>query len=230
MRGFLMIFLAFSVLSMPVTVDSAWAQTGNRLYDSLNFLNRQKPLQNPRFQRADQVLKNRILDRSNRVVGEVNDILLTSNGDISTLNVELDRLRVRGDVFLGYSQMRMRSVTRAYTLNIDDDQLKDLVPSLLNNIETASGNGSDVFSLRKLDGARLVAEDGRRLGKIENVLFSDNAGRAQALYVDLNYRSVRGEKIAIPFSTPRYVAKPRSFDVVLKNDEADAILEYARNR
>lgn len=230
MRNVLTMFLAFALLIAPVTIDSALAQSGSRLNDSLNFLNRQKPLQNPRFQRASKVLDNRILDRRNRVVGEINDILLSDNGDISTLNVELDRLRIRGDVFLGYSDMRIGAVSNAYTLNISDDQLEELVPTLLNNIETASGSSSDIISLQSLSGARLVAKDGRRLGKVSDVLFSNNGARAQALYVALNYKSVRGDKLAIPFSAAEFEPSGRSVNVVLENAQADAILEYARER
>lgn len=227
MRSFLMIFLAISMLCAPVMVGAASAQSNSRLSDSLSFLNRTKPLQNPRFDRAKDVLDKRVVDNSNRVVGDVNDILLSNNGNISSINADLNRLRIRGDIYLNYTQMRMRTISNAYSLNIQDDQLEDLLPTLLNNIESAAGN-EDTFSLKKFDGARVVAEDGRRLGKVTDVLFANMTSRAQALYVDLNYKSIRGETIAIPYNIARFEPKARVFDVVLSNADADAIIEYAR--
>ncbi|MCB1532094.1 MAG: PRC-barrel domain-containing protein [Alphaproteobacteria bacterium] len=227
MRIFLTLILTFMIIC-PAG-NAALAQSDARLTESLNFLNRSKPLQNPQFDHSQEVLDHHILDRRNRVVGEVDDILLTKNGDVSALSVELDRLRIRDKILLNYSEMRIRDISDAYALNMDDDQIEELLPTLLNSIETASGESADVYSLKKLKGARLIAEDGRRLGTVSEILFEDNSPRAQALYVNLKYKTIRDE-LAIPFSITQPVQKGSALEVILKNAQADAILEYARER
>lgn len=227
MRQLTTIFL--SLMMLMVSAHVADAQSNTRIFDSLNYLNRSKPLQNPQFDRADDVLDHHILDGNNRVVGEVEDILLDGNGTVTSLNVELDRLHIRDNVFLNFNQLRIRTLAGSYALNIADDQIEEMLPTLLNNMSVAAGN-ENIFSLEKITEARLVAEDGRRLGKVDDVLFANDSARARALHVVLNYKSVRGEKLAIPFNLGRYQSKADVVEVVLNNTDADNILKFVDER
>ena len=95
MRTFLIIFMVLGFLSVDSATNTASAQQNTRLFQSLNVLNSSKPLQNPRYTKSEDVMKNRLLDNSNRVVGEVKDVLLNGKGGVESLYVEFDRLHLR---------------------------------------------------------------------------------------------------------------------------------------
>lgn len=229
MRFVFCLLTAALFLCFASTSNVVYAQAQNRIYDSLQSLNRQKPLQNPRLQNMHDVLGRDVLDRRSRVVGEVNDVLLIRSGQINSLDVDMTRLGMQQKLFLNYKKTGVRALVDSYSLNIADDQIEELAPALLNDIESSAGQ-EDVMSLQRLKGARLIAEDGRRLGEVANVLFADKGDRARALYIDLDHKFIRREFIAIPFSAPKYRPKARTFDVVVTNDYADAIIEYAGGR
>lgn len=228
-RSFTMVFAVLVTLFFMTPSGAARAQDTGGLFQNLNILNKSKPLQSPQYQHGANILKSRVLDSRNRVVGEVNDVVLTDKGGIQALNVEFDRLRLGDGVFLNYQEMRLRPASSGYIMNIDDEQIETMFPTFLDDIESAAGD-EDVVSLEKLRGARVVAKDGRRLGEVNEVLFSGNGSRAYSLYIDLTYKSARGEALAIPFNIAEYQSKGRAVEVVISNNDADEILNFAAER
>lgn len=49
----------------------------------ITSLNRIDPLQNPQYESASDILKRRMLDRKNKVVGSIRDIVINENGNIA---------------------------------------------------------------------------------------------------------------------------------------------------
>lgn len=201
------------------------AQELNPTFNRLNEMNRIQPLQNPEYERTDRILGRRILDRKNKVVGQVHDVLLTRYGNISSLAVDFDRLRLREEVYLSYSDTQIRPASNGYVLGFDSAQIKALYPELLANIETAAGN-SDIFSVHKIVGADVKAQDGRTLGIVDQVLFGGNGSRAEALYVSLNGMS-RGKGVAIPFGSARMAYKEGQVSIMVSDDIADSMMTVA---
>lgn len=223
-RLFLMICAA--IFLFPI---SAGAQSFNPVVESLITLNRVNPVQNPEYDRSRDILNRRILDRKNRVIGEVKDVLLKDSGGISSLNVDLNRLHLGSNIFLNYRSMRVKSESNSYTVGFSGDQIEEFYPQLLADTETAAG-GEDIFSVRRLLGVEVKAHDGRRLGQVEDVLFGARGTRAEALYITMKYGMLRGEKIAIPFSMASFDNSGRSRALVISNERADAVIDFATSK
>ena len=222
-KRILMTATALFMLACPVDVN---AQSLDPYYQTLADFNRIKPFQNPNWERSSSTLKSKIQDSKNKVVGELNDIIVTPDGAINALNVELNRLQL-GDVFLNYRDLDISASARAYSMGFEDDQIEEFYPELVANIETAAGNASDSISMDALVNSDVMADDGRRIGKVEEVMFSERGDRAEALIIRVNYRTVRGETVAVPFSSVTYVPSGSRFEVMLADQQANTILEFA---
>lgn len=214
------------LLSLPFIAAPSNAQGLDPFLQTLNDFNDIKPKQNPNWERARETMKSRILDNKNKVVGELNDIILTPQGAINSLNVEMNRLQM-GDVSLNYANLDIDASPRSYQLGYDDGQIEDFLPELLANIETAAGNTADSISVDALIGSNVSDTNGRRIAKVEDVLFSESGDRAEALLIRVNFRSVRGESVALPFSSAEYIPSGSRFDVKLSKRQADTIIEFA---
>ncbi len=78
-------------------------------------------------------------------------------------------------------------------------------------------------------GAPVKSKDGRTIGQVDEVLFGDNASRAEALYVTLKAGILRGEHVAIPFGRSLiFKDSGRSKTIIVGDDMADAMLDYAK--
>ena len=215
------LILVTGLYSLPLK-----AQGLNPYFETLAEYNRIKPMQNPQWERSRDTLKSDILDRKNKTLGEVHDIVVTPNGTIQFLDAELDRIQL-GEVALNYRKLNIGASERSYKLGYDDDQIKEVFADLLADIETAAGDDSDMISIDKLVGSDVHSDDGRRIGKIEEVMFTNSGDRAEALIVRVNYKTVRGESVAIPFSSADYKGDGSRYDVMLADDQTDTLLEFA---
>jgi len=217
---------AFALIAILFAPSQTWGQS-NRTLEQLSQLNRINPLQNPEYEQGRKVINRKIIDRKNKVVGRVEDIIVNQNGTIASIKTDLDRLRLGSSVHLNYRNMRIRTVSNAYALNMDSDEIADFYPQLLADIETASGADNDSFSMKKIIGASLRAKDGRRLGKVENVLLGSNGAVVRAVYAKLAYGTQRGDTIAVPFRNVAFTSKNGRLSGTIENDVADAILKIA---
>lgn len=213
---------AGSVISAPAAI----AQNFSRDLEIISSLNRINPRQNPEYERSGDVLGRRILDRKNKVVGEVNDIVLRTNGNIELLNVELNRLRL-GDLFINYRSLNVEPVSDGYTLGFDSGQLEQLYPTLLADTQTAAGNG-DILSVNRVLKADVRSAEGRRIGVVEDILFGGNGSRAEAILLKVTQGRLRGKQIAIPFNGSTFEDTGRGPVVILRQSFADAMTEYAK--
>lgn len=196
--------------------------------DTINDVNRSNPRQSARQERVKEIISDRILDSRNKVVGEVKDVILDRNGAILQLDVEFDRLRLSTDrMIINARQFGVRPVSNGYKLNYTDDQIVEIVPSILANIETASGPGAqDSFSVRKMLGRKVKNRDGKTVGKVSDILFDNLGGRADYLVVAVTASGARGEKVAIPYSRPSYTSSA----AILDNAFAEAMIDYAKDQ
>lgn len=220
--------LVFAIIAITVTPHTTMAQS-NRALEQLSDLNRINPLQNPEFDRADKVLRRKIIDRKNKVVGRVQDIVINQNGTIASIKTDFDRLRLGDDLYLNYRTMNISPRSNGYTLGMDANEIEDFYPQLLANMDTASGDGDDTFSVDTLMGAVLYAQDGRKIGKVKNILFGNNGGIARAVFAELSYGIRRGKTIAIPLRNANFSTKNGRARGTIDNDFADAMLKVAGN-
>ena len=220
----------FTLISMVLCLIAfpASAEQYGRTLEMINQLNEIKPLQNPGYESADEVLKRRVLDQKNKVVGDVKDVILKDNGSISHLQIDFNRLRLGSEVYVNYRDLNARPSTNGYMFGFSGDQIKTLYPTFLADMETASGENDESFSLRKVLGSQVVADDGRKLGVVEDVLFSSDGSRAEAYYITMQINPVRGHTIAVPIGMGR-LESGMVFGrrLVIGDNEADAMIDYA---
>lgn len=220
---FLVICFFMCLISLPVA-----AQNYVQDIERVSELNRISPLQNPKYDKAEDVLSRRILDRKNKVVGHVEDVIIGENGALRFLNADLDSLRL-GSISFNYGQMGIKSVSNAYALSIDEEQVENLFPTLLAEMETAAGSEDDVFSVRKIMGASVKAKDGRSIGKVSEVLFGGDATRVEALNINVRSGALRDENVAVPFGRAMEIKDvARTKVIIVSNSMADAVLAYAK--
>ena len=230
LRAGFLVFMCLAALSALSFEVRAQGGDYNRFLETLSDLNRIKPLQNHKYDPAADILERRILDRKHKVIGEVHDVILTRDGSIASLRVEFDRLHLGGEVFLNYPAMRLKPVSNGYALGFDGDQIENMYPELLANVETASGAGDENFSVQALSGAPVLSRDGRRLGKVETVLFGSRGQRAEALYIAVERGVPRTFSVAVPFRAVTYMFEGHRMKVMLDDVQAAALLGFVKEQ
>lgn len=199
--------------------------------ENLNTLNRIKPLQSPQFKKSAQILSSKIIDQQNKNVGKVEDVLVKANsGAVTSLQVDFDRLRLGQPVFLNYQEMKIGSVSNGYQLGLKGDELAEIYPELLANIETAAGTNNEILSVKSLIGQSVIGEDSRKIGEIQDVLFSKEGAKAEAVYVNVNSGIIRNVGVAIPIAALNISEFHGRVSATLPQDQADLLVEFAKKR
>lgn len=223
-------FLALVLFCLSLLPLAALAQNYAPFVQSLAEINKIQPMQNPGYKHADDMVNWRVLDNKNKVVGSVNDMIVTKNGSVTSLAVEFDRLKLPGEVFIDYRELNTRPASSGYILGLADNQLENLYPNLLANIETAAGEAGEAFSARSLMGALVRSTDGRTFGKVQNILFGGGGQRAEALFIALDGGTLRGKTLAVPFGQVALQDNAGRTEVMLTKEQADAMLEFVTAR
>lgn len=226
-RFFLFALIAMSLLPLP-----AYAQNAARAIESLNTINAARPLQNPQYERGEQVLKRRILDRKNKVVGEVRDLLIARSGAVEAITIEFDRLQLMAPVTLNRRSTEIRPSSNGYMLSLEASQIAPLIPGLLADVETAAGNADNPqISLRRMDRIDVMIEGGGgKIGHIRDVLFNADGDRIEALYVAMTAGTMRGESIAIPFEAAAIRENNGPLAAFVSADFAKAMTDFAARK
>jgi sporulation protein YlmC with PRC-barrel domain len=217
------------ILSAAMTLSlaaGASAQSLDPYYETLAQYNSIAPKQNPQWEGAESTMKSNIQDNKNKVIGDLKNIIVSENGSIQSLEVDLNRIQL-GATSLNYRELQIKSSARSYALAMDDKRIKEVFPEILAGIDTAAGDSTSSISVKNLVGADIRADDGRRIGKVDDVMFSRNGDRVTALLVNVKYKTIRGETIALPFSSVEYLPKGTGFEVLLADQQADTVLEFA---
>lgn len=209
---------------------SLMAQSIDPYLNTLNQYNRIKPLQNPLWKRSSKVLKGKITDNSNRVIGKIEDILVSPEGAIESIKGDLNRLRISSDVPLNVVELNMSPNSNGYSTSFDNSQVADLIPQILAGVATASGDEDSVFSVDRLVGSDVKSRDGRRLGKIQEVMFSDTGSSVEALIIRVRYGTVGGESVAIPFPDATYKKNGKRVEALIPDNRADSIIAFAKDK
>lgn len=224
LRAIALLTLAFFMISSPAVADEYDAA-----YQTLTEMNRIQPLQNPQYEKDSKVLARRLIDRKNKVMGDVHDILVDKDGVVTSLNVDFNRLQHRDTVFLNYRKLKIRPAQNGFITNFNSDDVASLYPSFVADVESAAG-GEDVYSVKNLKGISVTAEDGRNLGTVDNILFGAEGERVEAVNVSLKTGILHGQTVAVPFKSVSVQNKMFGGQkAVIPNELADAVLNYAES-
>ncbi len=225
MTIFLMVFMAAAFLPGMASPASY-----SRKAEQISAVNRMAPLQNPKYDRSEEILGRRVLDRKNKVVGDLRDVLLSPNGSIAFLDVNFDRIRLAQPVLVNYSGFSIEPVTNGYAMTFDAAEIEGVYPQMLAEIQTAAGEGAEIYSLKKLQGLTVKTESGRAIGRIDDVLFTGNGKRAEAFYVGLTAGTLRGRSVAVPFGEVNLANASSAREALVSDETADALIGIAKDR
>lgn len=221
----ILLTIVLCIFAMP-----ALAQEYNKSMQMISELNRIQAPQNPNYERSEKILTRRVIDRKNRVIGEVQDVIFRSNGGLKSIKVDFNRLNLSQPVYLNYRELDMRTSGRSYQMSIEDKQVDSLYPQLLADIETASGPGVEDFSLRKMLNANVTTANGKIVGKISDVLFSAEGDRAEAIYVRMADGVLNGKQVAVPVDALQLSNSAQGFTAVASDDLASAMNDFAAQK
>ncbi len=196
---------------------------------SLSDMNRLKPLQNPRHELSKDILGGTLSDRENKVVGTVEDILVDDDGYVQTLFTDLDRLHLGDAVFLDYNDMGVKNMSDGYKLGMNSAEISAAYPELLGNIETASGQ-NNLISVKNLRGTEVWGTENIRLGEISEILFDKSGTYLRGIYLNVDYKTIRAEGIAIPFDALSYEEKNGKPVAIIDQDYADAVVKHLKDQ
>ncbi|MCB9982828.1 MAG: PRC-barrel domain-containing protein [Rhodospirillales bacterium] len=217
------LLLALILICAPSAKAFAEDFTATRTWEELDKIDAARPLRSAKYKDAKDMLSARILDETNRVIGEVDDIILDRNGAITQLTVDFDRLRLGiGPLNINYNDMRTRKATNGFKLGYSNNEIRARVPQILADMETASGENEDTYSLKKLIGQPIYNTKSAKLGEIEEILFDQVSGRAKFMALKLSEKSVRGKTALIPFSEARY----QDAKLTVSNNFSNILLAY----
>lgn len=224
--------MATALMLTAVPLQQGFAEISTMAFqESLTGLNRIKPLQNPKLEKAKDMLGRKIIDRQNRIVGHVQDVLVgSSDGQTSSLQVSFDRLRLREPVFLNFQEIKIGKSSNGYQVGFKDSEISDLYPEMLANIETAAGTEGEFLSLKKIMDTPVYNAKHEKIGKVQEILFGNNGSQAQAIFINVSTGTIRNFGVAIPFNSLSFEEKGGRTIASLQQDQVDLLMAYIKDR
>lgn len=221
--------LKLAIILLCLFITPVYAKDSVTLQTAITKMNRIKPLQNPRYETANELLDRNILDSSKKVAGYVKDIIInTDSGEISSILANFDRLNLSNDAYLNFDSLEIRSFSNGYGIGFRSEVIKEIYPTLLSDIETA-GQGN-IISLTSVLKRRVVTSEGKMIGTVDNVLFNRQATKANGLFIKVSSGTIFEEGILIPFILAKFVDKPSGPEAQIHQAVADAMIEYLKDR
>lgn len=225
-RYFTLFIAGALVLASALSISNAAAQSADNYLEVLKQLNKTNVIQSNQYRTTDELLRREIVDSKNKVVGELNDVIVNDNGSIASMQVNFNRLRLGSDIFLNMNDVNVDSMGTSYRLGMAEEEIDNMIPQLLAGVETAAGN-EDTHSVRRIIGSRIKDQSGRTIGEVDNVLFDAQGRRALALYISMKLLSLRGQNMAVPFNSAQFDNFGEKQELIVSNDQAEAMVRYA---
>ena len=224
---------ALFIFSSPVLAkDAESAAKLAQFQTALSEMNRLKPLQNPRYKLSDDILNRRLIDQHKKVVGEVQDAVIdiSDNGKITSLLVDFDRLHLRQPVFLNYETLGISPTAGGYQIASSANSISEFYPELLANIQTASGDDGNIFSLSSVLGRTIKTSKGLRIGDVHDILFDQTGTFVKGAYLNLSYKTIRKKGIAVPLDALDFTTSNGYINVSIDQKYADTIIAFVKNQ
>lgn len=190
------IILLLGIVSIGTVRAEGMADTA---YTSVLLeLNRVRPDQNPALITGKKQLNARIIDKNQRTIGKVEDIVVAPNGKFETIMTRIDISGFRERVGFDVTSYIVAPTPGTFTVSLDKTQLKQNLPQLMASLNTASGE-SGPFTISSLQNGSLYKQDGNPIAKVKDVLIDNKSLQIVSLLVTMSSGTNRGGTIAVPY-------------------------------
>lgn len=198
--------------------------------EKITTINSYTPEKSSKHERGTKIIEDRIIDRKNRVIGDVLDVGFDQKGGILALEVELNKIKRSIDpIFIDYKTLEIESAGNGFRTGFNRDQIEEMLSSLRKSSNTTRKSLGGI-SIQKLLDADVKKSEIQKIGKVSDVLFDSVGSRAEYLFINMNYNGLRGAGVAIPFDQARFIKKGNTLEVLVDGALARAMDEYVRNR
>ena len=218
--GLISFLLIIGFLSSPVRAEAIPLEVYKA---AMLDLNRSPVTQNPVFSVGKEVLNRRILDKNQRAIGKITDIVLLSDGSFQTLEANINTGGFREDVSFDMKSYIIDPTTSSFTVAMDKSQINNNMATLLSGIETTAGEDAAPITLNRLRGANIFDSQGYIIAKVEDALIRDNINKVEGLLIKVSSGKNRGTTIAVPYEASDIIQKGSRVDLVVTQDQAQVI-------
>lgn len=203
------ILIAMVLLALTPFITPVHAAISGDVMQNLRELeneNNKRPWRNGSYESLSGIVGDRVLDETNHVIGSVRDVVLSSNGSIEAVDVNVGKLRVASQkIQIDYRALGGEAVPGGYKFGVRDSELDEILPLMLAQISPSAGGHKTYFSAKSLVGVPLHA-NGDKIGTIHDVLFDSLGRRAQYVLVRPSGKGVGKGEFVVPFSSVTYEA------------------------
>lgn len=209
--------------------SSATEVTPEAYKAALLALNKSPVTQNPDYSLGRQVVRRRLLDKNNRAIGKINDIILLPDGKFKSIEASITTAGFRENVGFNVESYVIDPTDSSFTIAMDKAQINQNMAQLMSDIETSSGPDAPL-TLNSLRGANIVDPKGVAIAKIEDAVVNDKQGLVQALLVRMSAGKNRGSVMAIPYEAAEVRGSGSRIDLVLRDDQVLAVTSLSKPR
>ncbi len=155
--------------------------------------------------RADELLNGDVVDQDGEDIGEIEDLIINTDGRIERVIIEAGGFLDIGDTHfaMDWSEVTMLD-TDTITVPFDEDNIEDY--SIFGDIDSEPV-GPRHWRVRELLGDYAQFSEGPRFGLIEDVIF-DTDGNIQAIVIGADVGYGVGGPYAVPFAGNNYGYDP----------------------
>ncbi|MDH5722622.1 MAG: PRC-barrel domain-containing protein [Alphaproteobacteria bacterium] len=220
-----LILLIFSIPAFAQNIEEE-----KKLLTPITFLdylrehNRIKPMQNPKHEHGIDILDRRIMDQTKKAIGQVKDVVVSTDGKIRYLKIDFDKISLRKEVYLDYHRMNIGANNDGYTLPFRKEEIKDLYSKFTRQITPHS----DQISLVGIIGKEIRDTNKIRLGTIDEILFDEFGSKVELIYMTVDYGVIRDKGLAIPFESVKFDYRNGYVYPTIEKEFSDIVLDYVR--
>ena len=223
------VILVLLILILTPVIAHAEGMAKDAYTATILDLNRVKPKQNPLFTPGSQILSARILDKNQRTIGKVENIILTPEGNFQTLLTTIDATGFRQQAAFDVGAYVTEPTPDSFTVAMDKTQIKQNAQEFISALPPAAGENGP-FTLKSLQNGTIEKADGAVIARVTNALVSVKSSQVAALLVTISTGDHRGSELAIPYEAVS--AKLIGSKAVLRvtDEQADIIQTMATKR
>lgn len=192
-------------------------------------LNRIRPDQNPNITLGKNQLNARILDKNQRTLGKVIDIVVAADGKFETILTKVDISGFREDVAFDVASYVIDPTPDTFTISLDKSQLKDNIAQLMAATSTASGE-TGPFTVKALQNGDIYKADGSQIAKVKDVLIDNRNLKIISMLVTISSGTKRGSTVAIPYEAAQAKLNGSKASLTVTDAQAEIMTSMATRR